>query len=654
MVAAVFGLSFWYRFQTLEFANDHFQTILQGRQILVYGEMPGRDFADPGFFLMPVLSAVAQAVFGYRLIGEALLCLLFLSGGAALTFLLASQVSRSIPIALGLTFMTVVMAPRLYHYPKVFLLVFGLFLCWRYVDRTSRGNLLAIAAGTAFAFLVRHDHGVYLAAAAGVTLVARHWHDGASLLARRLALYGLASAALVAPFFVYLQANGGAAGYLRSALDYTRSEAQRQRIFQFPPLVVEPALPPPPPPRIDVVWREGVTDALRSELERRYKLSAPTPLGGPAWQYEAQDASEADLRTLVNDRRVEDTNRIERATGRIDRPTESTLMSLRRIWPALGIFSEPNAVPWLYYLFVSLPFVALLVMIVGRRRSGRVCSGVPFEAAKVLGVATVCAVSAGLLLREPLNARLPDVAAPVAVLAAWLLARLLIPADAPARLERQPPLARRGLAGVSHLASRARPLALRWLVALGLVAVTWSSIAVVSQVERQWEQVGKLDRGPRVAFWQASRQLTGLWVSPPSEDLAPVPRNLVLSRYIGACTRPSDRLFVTHFQPDIYYYAGRAFAGDQFFFYHQYRTASEDQQRFLARLRAQSVPIVLAKTREYGEIQNQFPLLHDHLIAHYQDAGALTLERDVQYRVLIDPRVPPTGTYEPLSLPCFG
>jgi hypothetical protein len=656
LAAAVFGLSFWYRFQTLEFANDHFLTILQGRQILVYGELPVRDFADPGFFLMAFASAVAQAIFGHSLLGEALWSLLLLSAGASLTFLLASHISRSAAIALGLTFLVVVMAPRLYHYPKVFLPVFGLSLIWRYADRASLANLAFVAAGTAFAFLLRHDHGAYVAVAAGVTLLARHWRDGLRLLVRRLGFYGIVTTVLLAPFFAYLEAGGGAVDYFRSALEFARSEAKRQPLFQFPPFVVEPASPAPPPPRVALQWRPGVTDEVRASLERQYKLAAPTPLGDRSWQYEVLDASQANLRALVDDRQVEDTDKIDRAAGRLSEPGEPLVVSLRRTWAGFGVFAEPNAVAWLYYLFVGLPFVATLVLVRKRSRPDSAGTGVPFETPKILSVAALCAVSAGLLLREPLNARLPDVAAPIAVLAAWLLGQWLgLPLVTGVWLQRARDLVRPGVLTAPRPPRRGRLRALRWGAAFVFAAITWSSVATVSRFERQLE-VGQMDNGVRAARSHAAKLLADLRASPPAEKLAPVPRNLPLADYVRACTRPSDRLLVTHFMPDIHYYAGRAFAGDQFVFYHQYRTSPEDQQRFLDRLRAQSVPVVIARMREYeGEFDTQFNLLHDYLTAHYRLAGAVHLEgEDFEYRVLVDPRAAPSETYAPLSLPCYG
>jgi hypothetical protein len=96
-------------------------------------------------------------------------------------------------------------------------------------------------------------------------------------------------------------------------------------------------------------------------------------------------------------------------------------------------------------------------------------------------------VATPLLLRYPLQARFADVAAPVAVLGAWLLGRWL---DGPqsttarARLSvfrRQP-----SLHNAVRVARFAAPRVGRWLIALALVAVTWMSITAMGASGRHY------------------------------------------------------------------------------------------------------------------------------------------------------------------------
>ncbi|MBA2449315.1 MAG: hypothetical protein H0V51_14945 [Chloroflexi bacterium] len=652
LVLLVFLGSFAFRFFTLEFDNDHFQTIAEGRQVLVYGELPFRDFVDPGFFLMPLSSAAVQLLFGYNLLGEAIFTVGLLSAGATLTFLLASRASGSLLVGAAAAIAVVAMYPRLYHYPKVFLLVLGLFAGWRYADRATPGNLVTLALCTALAFLFRHDHGVYVGLAAVVLLIARHWQDGRRVLLRRLGLYAGVGAVAVLPFFVFLEANGGILEYFRSALEYTRSEAKRQRAFAPPAFVLEPSSPP----RVNVRWKEGLSADARARLEERHKLTAARSLGGRTWEYELGDSSPTNLRAVVNDPGVEDTHNINRATSRTD---GSSLQGILDSWQrriGLEILQKENAIAWLYYLFVSLPIMAVGVLLVSRVRARSTTTSMPYETAKVLSAAALCAVATGLLLRDPLVARLPDLAAPTAVIGAWLVGRWLnVGACSPPRDQGSRDVWRPTQTTVS--ASRMpRLLCLGQMAAmLALAGVTWASILAVADADERFEETAILS-GPTALLKRGAEIVSTLAESPPAEAWAPTRRNVPLVRYIETCTKPTDRVLVTSFQPDVYFFSGRAFAGDQIFFYLEYRTSPEDQQRTLAGMQEQSVPVVLADGRRYeADIQSEFSLIHDYLTQHYRLAREVQFDKSdpVIFRVLVDRRITPTGTYEPLSLPCF-
>jgi hypothetical protein len=203
LTALIFVGSFLLRWLNPGWVNDHFRMLAQARQVLA-GELPFRDFRDPGIFLQIHTSAAFQLLFGYRLLGEALLCISLLSAGYALTFLLATRASRSVLIGLVVTVSVIALNPRLYAYDKVFLLPFGLLVCWRYVDRPTIRNLAIVGLCTAFAFLFRHDHGVYIGAVSATLLIAVHWKARPTESLRRLALYGAFVAAPLVPFFVFL------------------------------------------------------------------------------------------------------------------------------------------------------------------------------------------------------------------------------------------------------------------------------------------------------------------------------------------------------------------------------------------------------------------------------------------------------------------
>jgi hypothetical protein len=91
---------------------------------IVEGEVPLRDFFDPGLFLQYYASAAALVWSGHNLFGEGLLTagLLtagFIARGSVLTFLAARWLSRSYSIAFVATMVGILAMPRLYSYGRV-------------------------------------------------------------------------------------------------------------------------------------------------------------------------------------------------------------------------------------------------------------------------------------------------------------------------------------------------------------------------------------------------------------------------------------------------------------------------------------------------------------------------------------------------------
>jgi len=149
LVASVFATTFFYRFNTLGgalggFTNDEFGYLARGRQIQS-GELPFRDFNDPGWILTDTLSGAAQWLGGYNLRSEALLTIGMLSLGAAITFVLARRAAGSTLAALLALVVHIALDARHYNYPKIALYAAGLALAWAYVDWPRRGRLAALA-----------------------------------------------------------------------------------------------------------------------------------------------------------------------------------------------------------------------------------------------------------------------------------------------------------------------------------------------------------------------------------------------------------------------------------------------------------------------------------------------------------------------------
>lgn len=645
LAALVFAGSFTFRITDPYFFKAHFFYLSPARWILL-GEIPVRDFFDVGGPLTYYASAAAQALFGYRLLSEALLACFLLAIGYTLTFLLATRASRSLVIGLVITIMAIATVPRLYSYRSVLLHVGAIFFFWKYIDERSGRNLVLVALWTALAFLFRHDHGLYIAVAALVMVAAAHWRDGYPLLLRRSALYVASLGVLLSPFFAFLALHGGIIAHFRPGFEYSRIVARTEWYnLQWPSFVIVPSkkpltVEPDPLPlwrQIHVRWAAGVSAAGRAELEQQYHLGGARFLSddprGRTWRYELLDTSKSNVSALVEDPRVEDTEGIDRGTYRLTRAPRVPFLALL-LRP--GLLQRDNAIAWLYYLFVGLPVVAVGVLLLKRYRPLLRSDRLPFETPKILCAAFLAAGIDQGLFRHPLDARIGDVSAPAAVLGAWLLGQWLDPCRTPQAF--------------SWAGGLRFWCALKIFVAAGLVGVTWMAIVVTVD-----PIIGNsvILLGPRAVMGRVANVVKELGTSPPIDAWAPVGSTGLkgLIRYVHGCTKPTDRLIVTWFAPELFFYSGRAFAGGQKAFHHDHFSSAADQRVTLARLERQSVPIVLVDVGRYKEFEEKFALVHRYLLAHYTIAREFDFGE--RYRILIDRRAIPSGTYAPLSLPCF-
>jgi hypothetical protein len=214
--------------------NDHFIMLARAHQVL-YGDWPVRDFEDPGQPLAYLVSTAAAAIFGPTLLVNIVLCILFLSATAALTYLLALRATGSTMAGIVAAAITIAIYPRMYNTTKVIVPVVAIWLAWRYADAPTWKRLTALAAWTAVAFLLRHDYIVYVALSTAVLLAIRHgerWREAA----RRIAAYAGVSLLFITPWLLYVQAYEGVPEYLASALRFVAVERQRTVVGPPPPL----------------------------------------------------------------------------------------------------------------------------------------------------------------------------------------------------------------------------------------------------------------------------------------------------------------------------------------------------------------------------------------------------------------------------------
>ena len=206
--------------------DDHFFYSVPGWQML-YGDLPDRDFVDAGAPLTYAVAATLQVLLGQSIWSEFIFCVTALAAGAALTCVLAARASRSIVLGLLAAALETALIPRLYNYPKILVYTVAIAVIWWWASRPRVARTWIVALVAAVAFLLRHDHGVYVGVAFAAMLIGVRdvaWSERV----RHGLLFAGATLLLLTPYFAYLQTNGGlmrhfVIAYRWSARDYERA-----------------------------------------------------------------------------------------------------------------------------------------------------------------------------------------------------------------------------------------------------------------------------------------------------------------------------------------------------------------------------------------------------------------------------------------------
>jgi hypothetical protein len=109
---------------------------------------------------------------------------------------------------------------------------------------------------------------------------------------------------------------------------------------------------------------------------------------------------------------------------------------------------------------------------------------------------------------------------------------------------------------------------------------------------------------------------------------------------------------VTWFGPEVYVYAGRAFAGDRWV-YLPFDNSPERQRQVVERIRSQSVPIVFVDPRRYSGFQEAWPALAAYLSREYAAMAEVAIDSDTITRVLVHKSRVPSHRLSFANLPCF-
>ncbi len=628
--AAIAWLAFAFRFQAPAFHNDHFEHLTMARQVL-FGELPGRDFFDPGRPLTVLLSAGAQAAFGHALFGEALLTIGLLAAGAAIVFWLASALSRSVIAGALAALVVIVISPRLYSYPKVIVFALALLAVWWYAQRPSTWRAAMLAAVTVFALLMRHDFGVYVAVTSLVTLLlvrlkADTTSDVVSGFSRTrwrpIAAYVIAGTVLVAPYLVWMQHNGLLASSTSGGFQSLAGAAR----LTWRPLHLDLSHGvvhlDPVRARVTVRWSAATTADERHVLEERYALVQGHVEGEHTVSYGITDDSRENVRALVADPRVDDTGGINRGSGTLDAPVWKRWLSRLGVSRVLvgPFFDSADAEAWLYYLFWLIPLAGLGLVGLRVAQAGLSPESITLAAAALLGVLLNL-----FLLRGSLDSRLPDVVVPPAIVGAWLAAEF-------ARCVHRAAMAGR-MAGLAVAASAA--------IGPGAALFTYAHVSVAS-----------LLRGPvnRAGLSEAGRVLHSRPIDvSASGDSSDVAR---LTRYVFECTTDRDRLLLVVYEPAVFYYAERLFAGGIEHFHQRRFSSAPEQAKIVSALSHQHVPLVVVEDARLRMLQDDYVEVFNYIGSRYTPAGETTFGTDRLWRIYANRTVSQARTWD--GLPCFA
>ena len=564
--------------------------LLSEATALLAGDHPYRDFFEWGAPLAAYLSAGAQLLVGYRLIGEFLLQWLFIVAGVVISFDLGLRLSRSIAASLVMMALALVIlahAPT-YHYSKLFFFPLTIWLGWRYMDHPGVRRSAVLGFTAAVAFLFRHDYGLYIVCASVVALVLSRVAVPASRRLRSIvndsAAYAVAVAVVVTPWAIVVQMNEGLVEYvqLRAAM-YEGSGRTYASLLKLNP--VRELTPEPPAPRPAIVgflWRASVDEELQHQLERQHGLRSLHERDARGrWRYEVSNVYDIGLFGL--DPYINDGIGFE-----WDR-----LLEMRWHLP-----SRDNATLWLQQMALLVPLLLLISAGLEMWRSRYRADPVPLDACRMVLAGTFLAVVDSALFRQ------------------WSYVVVVAPVTAA--------LSARFLVGKT---------ALRRGCAIGVLLLTVFAALVAARRTPLFR--------PSELVSSVSRAFGKLLASPPVDGHPSY-------RYLHDCTAPGDRLLVTGMTPfEVSYYAHRPIAGGHLYWPNGWRSDPVHEAQSLALLQSQSVPIAFSTGNRVLEDFRRYPKIREYLVKHYVEAeGSNGL-------ILVDTRRQPTGWFGPMGFPCF-
>lgn len=494
-------LCFVYRYLAYRgFTNDHYVHLARARQMLL-GDWPIRDFLEPGLPLASTLSAVLQALFGRSLLPEAILAFGALGAAAALTCWVIVRLTGSYIIASVMTVLQILKLPRSYSFPKMLLYAIAAIAINRYARDASTRNAVILAAVTVVSFLMRYDHGVFIAAGCAAAIIAVHWTNGWAQVARSVAKYGVVTAVMLSPYFIYVHWATGLSPYVRDVLAFSRMESQHYPV-RLPTFAFEPGTAIRFLRReatIYIEWAEGVGDEEREALERRFGLAPDALVEGRTRKYRISGVARPSIERIVRHPLVEDTGGIDRTSYRVDADRFANACVVC-IVPGPGLWQDAealfqDAVAWLFYVTWLGVLGGATLVIAGKSSAGPVMAA----------LTVMTGLAASTFLRENLSVRIADIWGLVPI----LLALVIVDGQ---RLVRRRAAAR--------------------LIGVAVVGVTAVAVVLTGNIREELTKSGLTEGPARMAerFREVTRELS----APPNENEQGDRRSIFA--YLTACT----------------------------------------------------------------------------------------------------------------------
>lgn len=591
---------------------------------LLAGDHPYRDFYEWGVPLQAYVSAAAQIVVGYRLIGEFLVQWIFIVAGGMISFSLGLRLSRSVLASLVTASLSLVLllTTPIFHYPKLFFYPLAVWLAWWYLERPNARRAAVFGAVTALAFLYRHDHGVYLGGLAVLTFAVTRLaipasRDVRSSL-RQAAAYSVVAIGILAPWAVVVHLNEGLPQYVESRAElygfWSASQSPYRTLWALNPIaaLTPDPLPEPRPGLVAFQWSFSVDEATQRQLEKRFALrlvEGPDEEGRMRYELpNLYDARLLQLRPLLNETEGFEWERLNESAWHIPGRARSQL--------------------WLQQVTLLIPLLLLASAALAAVRSRRRGEPVPLDIYRIAIGATFLAVIDSRLFREL------SYAAIVAPLTAALSTPLLVrPAHAAPVWSRL----RRAIGVVLVLVTAASALSYT------RDSMLYSPFSLGDPVRSGF---GYLLASPPIrgnsSAEPSAADIATLWAGPNAD------RGWVMMRYIHDCTREGDRVIVTGSTPyHIGYMVERPIAGGQLFWHHGWRRDPAREVQALELLRRQSVPFALSTHDPVLRDFEKYPRIREYLASNYTE-----LDGSAGF-LLIDKGRRPTGTFGTLGFPCF-